>query len=351
LNEERIVKFGLFGSAQARRAGPDTDSSQGFRDFIDNNVEAEALGYYSTFLVEHHFTGFGQVSASLNLLTWLGARTRHLRLGTAVLVLPWHNPVLLAEQAATLDLLSGGRLDFGVGKGYRWNEFAGFCIPMEEADERFEEVLDVVTKAFVSESPFSHRGKYWQFDEIVVEPPTAQKPHPPFWMGAGSANSVRQVAERGYNMLLGQHSLAEEILEQVAQFRREVQARGRRFNPLEVAVARAVHFAKNAADKEAAVERRYQGHMRVNALARRPGNETRDRYLLDDEKKARFESAESALFGTPDEIMCKLERLRAGGVEYVIINFGGSRENIRRFAREIMPAFADEPAALALAGK
>ena len=343
------MKFGLFGSAQARRAGPDTDSSQGFLDFIDNNVEAEALGYYSTFLVEHHFTGFGQVSASLNLLTWLGARTRHLRLGTAVLVLPWHNPVLLAEQAATLDLLSVGRLDFGVGKGYRWNEFAGFCVPMEEADERFEEVLDVVTKAFVSETPFSHRGKYWRFDEIVVEPPAAQKPHPPFWMGAGSANSVRQVAERGYNMLLGQHSLAEEILEQVAQFRHEVEARGRRFNPLEVAVARAVHFAKNAADKEAAIERRYQGHMRVNALARRPG-ETRERYILDDEKQARYESAESALFGTPDEIMRKLERLRAGGIEYVIINFGGSRENIRRFAREIMPAFSDEPA-LAFAGK
>jgi alkanesulfonate monooxygenase SsuD/methylene tetrahydromethanopterin reductase-like flavin-dependent oxidoreductase (luciferase family) len=344
------MKFGLFGSAQARRGGPDTDSSQGFRDFIDNNVEAEALGYYSTFLVEHHFTGFGQVSASLNLLTWLGARTRHLRLGTAVLVLPWHNPVLLAEQAATLDLLSGGRLDFGIGKGYRWNEFAGFCVPMEEADERFEEVLDVITKAFVSETPFSHRGKYWQYDNIVVEPPTAQKPHPPFWMGAGSPNSVRQVAERGYNMLLGQHSLAEEILGQVAQFKEEVEARGRLFSPMEVAVARAVHFAKNAADKEAAIERRYQGHMRVNALARRPGNETRDRYILDDEKKARYESAESALFGTPDEIMRKLDKLRAGGVEYVIINFGGSRENIRRFAREIMPAFADETA-LALAGK
>jgi alkanesulfonate monooxygenase SsuD/methylene tetrahydromethanopterin reductase-like flavin-dependent oxidoreductase (luciferase family) len=258
--------------------------------------------------------------------------------------------VLLAEQAATLDLLSGGRLDFGIGKGYRWNEFAGFCVPMEEADERFEEVLDVITKAFVSETPFSHRGKYWQYDNIVVEPPTAQKPHPPFWMGAGSPNSVRQVAERGYNMLLGQHSLAEEILGQVAQFKEEVEARGRLFSPMEVAVARAVHFAKNAADKEAAIERRYQGHMRVNALARRPGNETRDRYILDDEKKARYESAESALFGTPDEIMRKLDKLRAGGVEYVIINFGGSRENIRRFAREIMPAFADETA-LALAGK
>jgi alkanesulfonate monooxygenase SsuD/methylene tetrahydromethanopterin reductase-like flavin-dependent oxidoreductase (luciferase family) len=125
------MRFGLFGSAQAKRGGPDVDSGAGFREFVDYNVEAEALGYYSTFLVEHHFTGFGQVSASLNLLTWIGARTTTLRLGTAVLVLPWHNPVLLAEQAATLDLLSGGRLDFGIGKGDRYNEFAGFCIPME----------------------------------------------------------------------------------------------------------------------------------------------------------------------------------------------------------------------------
>src|SRR5436190_1282371 len=97
------MRFGLFGSAQARRPTPGTeltDSSQGFREWIENNVEAEALGFHSTFVVEHHFTGFGQVSASLNLLTWLGARTSTLRLGTAVLVLPWHNPVLLAEQAA-----------------------------------------------------------------------------------------------------------------------------------------------------------------------------------------------------------------------------------------------------------
>lgn len=343
------MQFGLFGSAAARRGSPEFDSSEGFRDFIEYNIEAEALGFHGTFVVEHHFTGYGQVSATLNLLTWLGARTRWLRLGTAVIVLPWHNPVLLAEQAATLDLLSGGRLDFGIGKGYRYNEFAGFCVPMEEADARFDEALDVIVKAWTAEEPFSHRGRYWQFDNIVVEPPTAQKPHPPFWMGAGSPASVRQVAERGYNMLLGQHSLAEEILDQVAQFREEVEARGRAFDPMHVAVARAVHIAKNAADKEAALERRYQGHMRINALARRPDEETRARFKSHEEE-ARYESAESALFGTPDEIMRKLEALREGGVEYVIINFGGSRENIRRFARDIMPAFTDEPA-FALAGK
>src|SRR3954463_2616170 len=165
------MQFGLFGSAAARRptsaeAG-EFDSSEGFRDFIEYNVEAEALGFRGTFVVEHHFTGYGQVSATLNLLTWLGARTTTLRLGTAVIVLPWHNPVLLAEQAATLDLLSGGRFDFGVGKGYRNNEFAGFAMPPGEAESRFEEALAVIVKAFASEEPFSHHGRYWRFERIT----------------------------------------------------------------------------------------------------------------------------------------------------------------------------------------
>src|ERR1700732_3473764 len=229
---EMTMRFGLFGSAQARRSGPDTDSSQGFHEFIDNNVEAEALGYYSTFLVEHHFTGFGQVSASLNLLTWLGARTRHLRLGTAVLVLPWHNPVLLAEQAATLDLLSGGRLDFGVGKGYRHNEFAGFCIPMAEADARFNESLDVIVKCWTSKQRFSHHGKYWRFEDIIVEPPAAQKPHPPMWMAAGAPDSIRQVAERGFNLLLDQFASFETVAERIATFKAAVEGRRRVFAPM-----------------------------------------------------------------------------------------------------------------------
>src|ERR1700744_5463001 len=128
------MRFGLFGSAAARRGGGEFDSAEGFRDFIEYNVEAEALGFHSTFVVEHHFTGFGQVSATLNLLTWLGARTRTLRLCPPGIVLPSDKPGVLAERAATLDLLSGGRLDSGIGKGYRYNEFAGFDMPMEEAD-------------------------------------------------------------------------------------------------------------------------------------------------------------------------------------------------------------------------
>src|SRR5918998_5006489 len=223
------MQFGLFGSASARRGGPEFDSSEGYRDFIDYNIEAEALGFHSTFLVEHHFTGFGQVSATLNFLTWIGARTTTLRLGTAVLVLPWHNPVLLAEQVATLDLLSGGRFDFGIGKGYRYNEFAGFCVPMEEAEARFDECLEVMLKAWTSDTPWSHRGQYWQFENVVVEPPTAQKPHPPLWMGAGSPGSIKKVAAHGYNLLLGQFSPLPQIAEQIALFKSEVEACGRAF--------------------------------------------------------------------------------------------------------------------------
>ncbi len=118
------MRFGLFGSAAARRGSGEFDSAEGFEISSNTMSRPKRLGFHGTFVVEHHFTGFGQVSATLSLLTWLGARTNTLRLGTAVMVLPWHNPVLLAEQAATLDLLSGGRLDFGIGTGYRYNEFA-----------------------------------------------------------------------------------------------------------------------------------------------------------------------------------------------------------------------------------
>ncbi|HVB18323.1 MAG TPA: LLM class flavin-dependent oxidoreductase, partial [Stellaceae bacterium] len=178
---------------------------------------------------------------------------------------------------------------------------------------------------------------------------SAQRPHPPFWMGAGSERSVRQVAERGYNMLLGQHDLADDVLRWVAQFRRDGEARGREFDPMQVGVARAVHFAETKEELEAAQVRRFQGHLRINKLAERPGDE-RERFARHDEAEVRRLCDETAIFGTPDQIADKLTALRAGGVEYVIVNFGGSRENIRRFAREVMPHFSGEPP-LAVAAK
>jgi len=335
------MRFGLFGSATARHGGPDVDSGLGYKQFIDYNIEAEALGYQSTFLVEHHFSGAGQVSASLTLLTWLAARTKTLRLGTAVLVLPWHNPVLLAEQAATIDLLSGGRLDFGVGKGYRHNEFAGFCIPIEEGEARFQECLDVLVKSWTAKERFSHRGQYWKFDDIIVEPPTAQKPHPPMWMAAGSPSSISQVAERGYNLLLDQFASLETIGERVRTFKAAVEKRGRVFDPLEVGVARAFYVAKDKADKEAALEARLAAQRHFAALSK-AADGTQSKASIMAFSDTREASEEAALYGTPDEIALKLERLKRLGVEYILLNGGGlAHESLRRFARELMPAFAD----------
>ena len=243
------MKFGLFGAATAQRnANPDVDSAAGFKDYIDYVIEAESLGYHSSFIVEHHFTGFGQVSATLNLLTWIGARTTTLRLGTAVIVLPWHNPVLLAEQAATLDLLSGGRLDFGVGKGYRHNEYAGFRIPMEDGQARFEEAIDIITKSWTSDERFSFHGKFWQYDDIIVEPPTVQRPNPPFWQGAGHPDSIRRVAARGHNLLLDQFASMDETIRRFNIYRDAMTTNGFGFKASQVGVARAFYVAKDEAD-------------------------------------------------------------------------------------------------------
>lgn len=330
------MRFGLFGSAQAKRGGPDVDSAAGFREFVENNVEAEALGYHSTFLVEHHFTGFGQVSATLNLLTWVGARTTTLRLGTAVMVLAWHNPVLLAEQAATLDLLSGGRLDFGIGKGYRYNEFAGFAMPMEEADERFNESREVMIRSWTSDAPWSHRGRYWQFEGVVVEPPPAQKPHPPLWMGAGSPASIRKVAALGDSLLLDQFASVEEIGERIALFRTEVEARGRVFDPMSVGVTRSINVTTTEDDLDRAMQARIAGRRRIDRLANRPDG-LHAKGLSDAELRA------AALYGPPDAIAAKVQALRDVGVEYLLVNSAGGLRSLRRFAHEIMPAFSGSP--------
>ena len=330
------MQFGMFGSAQAKRGGPNDDSGAGFREFVERNVEAESLGYHSTFLVEHHFTGFGQVSATLNLLTWIGARTTSLRLGTAVIVLPWHNPVLLAEQIATLDLLSNGRVDAGIGKGYRMKEFEGFSISMDEADARFEECLEVMLKAWTSDTPWSHQGTYWQYNEVVVKPPSTQKPHPQIWMGAGSPRSVKQVAQLGFNMLLGQFDSFEMIAEEVALFKSEVESLGRVFNPMSVAVARSVNLIDSTAEYDQALESRMAARRRTQNLALRPDfQDTRD-------------SAEAGtIYGSPDQVSEKIQALHDIGIEYVLLNAPAGISTLRRFAKDVMPGFLGDNQAAA----
>jgi alkanesulfonate monooxygenase SsuD/methylene tetrahydromethanopterin reductase-like flavin-dependent oxidoreductase (luciferase family) len=330
------MRFGLFGGARVQRGEAGDTAAKGLRDYIDYNIEAEALGFHSTFLTEHHFTGVGQISAPMQVLTAIAMRTSRIRLGTAVMVLAWHNPAMLAEQAATLDLISNGRLDLGVGKGYRAAEFHGFSMPMEEAEGRFEESFGLLVKSFTSEDRFSHHGRFYHYDDILVEPAPLQRPHPPMWMAAGNPGSIRKVAELGCNLLLDQFQSPEQIAERIALYRAVVEAKGRAFDPMQVAVARNVYVAEGAADRDKALTQQIAVHRKMVELSQRPDGANRSHILQ--YASAPGNTEEHALFGSPDDIVAGLKKLEAVGVRQVLINSGGKPlESLRRFAKTVMP--------------
>jgi alkanesulfonate monooxygenase SsuD/methylene tetrahydromethanopterin reductase-like flavin-dependent oxidoreductase (luciferase family) len=339
------MRFGLFCSPKADAPGFGPDTGRGFFEFLDFNVEAEALGYHSSFSVEHHFSGWNQVSSTLMLLAALAMRTTTLRLGTAVIVLPWHNPVLLAEEAATLDLLSAGRLDLGIGKGYRHSEFKGFQFPPEEAEARFEEALAVMMRAWTTRERFSHRGRFWHFEDIVVEPPPSQKPHPPLWVAAGNPVSIRRAAARGFNLILDQYASPAALGERIAIYKAERVAKGLGFDPMQVASARQLYVAKDKADKDAALVRQAEYTRRTIDASRYPSGKGGSHVLAYADRTGATE--ENALYGTPEEITEMIESLRDSGVTYVLLTIAGGVDQLRRFAREVMPAFVQEPAARA----
>lgn len=332
------MRFGLFGGAKKQSEGPLADS-HGYKGFIDYVIEADQLGYYDAFVVEHHFTGVEQISASLSLLTYLAAKTSKIRLGTGVVVLPWHNPALLAEQVATLDLLSGGRFDFGIGKGYRSNEFAGFCVPQDESHERYAESVAFLRKAWTTEGRFSFEGKYWQFADVVIEPTPAQRPHPPFWVAAGSADSIRRAAQGNFNLLLDQIASFEETAERVALYRKTLTDAGFAYDPRRVGVTRALHIVNTEEERERAYAIRREVLKAIGGLDRGSvkGPGAQPETFAD----PRLAADASTLIGTPAEIVAKLKRLQAMGVEHVLLmDVIGSRDTLRQFAAEVMPAFA-----------
>lgn len=320
------MRFGLFGGARTKRS-IGLEDSQGYESFIEYVVEADRLGFAQLFMVEHHFTGQGQVSASMTVLAYLAARTRNIRLGTAVVVLPWHNPVLIAEQVATLDLLTDGRVDFGVGKGYRKAEFDGFCIPMVEATERFDEAMEIIRKAWTTEGRFSHHGRRWHYDNIVVEPEPLQRPHPPLWLAAGSRDSIRRAAREGYNLLLDQLAQVDQIIERIAIFREECARVGRAYDPAMVATARPLQMIHHEDERAQAYEARKRVLATIGDLAR-------------DKLPDRVEDDTAPLLGPPEEVIARLKELEAGGATNILlVDPNASVANLRAFAREVMPAF------------
>ena len=265
-----------------------------------------------------------------------------------MIVLPWHNPVLLAEQAATLDLLSGGRLDFGIGKGYRYNEFAGFDVPMEEADARFEESLEVLLKAWTSEERVLASRQVLAVQRHRRRAAVGAEAAPADLDGRRQRaldpqrRRARLQSAAGTVRVAGRCRAEHRLVSRPA-----VEASGRRYDPMQVGVTRAFFVTDSAAERDAALDRRLQNRMRQLKLATRPDGTVHggpDRATGDPQAV----NVNSAIYGNPDEIARRLEALQRVGVGYVLINGGGSgggergRQSMRRFAREVMPLFSDQ---------
>ena len=350
------MKFGLFHSVQL----PDpARQNEYYRDALEQVLWAEQLGYDSVWMTEHHFSRHGIVSASLTVLGYLAGLTSSIRLATAVTVLPFHNPIQIAEEAATVDLLSNGRLDLGVGRGYQWGEFHKLNIPMDEADRRFQESMDVMTRAWTSDEPFDHRGDFWTFNDMTVLPKPVQDPHPPLWVAAASPGSMDRIAQNGWNLLVGQGLTFDQVGEQVAYFGGAVGETGEDFDPYRVKVARAMYTAptreraredaeepfmwfKTTGDEVGAPPERRGELLPENYQAYRRRFAAETTFDFDDM------SEKVILFGSPDDVAQRVDRMKKSGVKSVIFftNYGGIesqkvKDSLELFATEVMPHFQD----------
>ncbi len=166
--------------------------------------------YDAVWLAEHHFSSFS-VCPSVHMVGMLAAaRTHRLRIGTGVSLAPFYHPLRLAEEVALLDLLSGGRVNWGAGRGFARVEFEAFGVPPNESTARFRETVEIVLKAWTEER-LSFAGEHFQFDNIEVLPKPAQRPHPPVWLAASSEGAIEWAAGRGFSILMDPHSSAAEI--------------------------------------------------------------------------------------------------------------------------------------------
>jgi natural product biosynthesis luciferase-like monooxygenase protein len=196
------MRFGIF-FLPALRAADRAGELERLHTLVEQTAFGEELGFDSVWLAEHHFHSFGGTLSSPPVIgASIAQKTSRIRIGTAVTLLPYHNPLRIAEDYATLDCLSNGRLEFGIGHGFIKYESLTFGTPLEQLRERFKENLAVILKAW-SEPKVSHKGKFYQYENVEVMPRPIQQPHPTVWMGATSTPESFEFAGRsGFHLML-----------------------------------------------------------------------------------------------------------------------------------------------------
>src|SRR5229473_1032739 len=342
---EETMNFGTFLLMQSPSA---RSSKEMYARAVEMAQAAESLGFSNIWLAEHHFSTYGYLSRPVQLATYIAARTTRIRVGTAVIVVPLHHPLVVAEEIATLAILSGDRLDIGLGRGYQHYEFERFGLELESGRARWEESIDVILKALAG-GPFSYEGKIYQIPETTIFPQMEQ-PRPPIWITAQSPDSVEGAVRRGFNVLTGGFGVP---VERMAEFRRlfdRLVAESRLPRTPEVGVQRAVYVTHSESDARAAAEearwnmrvtlslRNHYEHVEQGRAIPLPapkqpdGDDLLDRYLV---------------IGTPDTCIRQIKRIQElVGITHFNCSFwfgdlehGRVLRSMELFSREVMPAF------------
>jgi natural product biosynthesis luciferase-like monooxygenase protein len=329
------------------------------REVLDTTVRqavlAEELGFDAVWLAEHHFSDYGVAPSTAVLAAAIATRTEHIRIGTGVLVLPFHDPIGVAEQWAMVDQLSGGRLDFGVGRGYQPGEFAGYGVPMAEARERFTEALEIIEGLWSHES-FSYHGKYRTVENVRLNPPPLQRPTPPIWMAAVSRESFENAA-RARRPVMSAPSIALDAAAACFDlYRSTLEEVGGSAADSAFPIQRHVHVGVDDKSSVKTVEGPYMRFLNRNAELMLASKDQVDAsykmYQRAAENKAKIEFREIAanpafLVGSADTVVHRIKSIReAIGLNYLLgcFQFGGlephfAEQAMRRFANDVIPAF------------
>ncbi len=293
-------------------------------------------GFDAVWLAEHHFSTFS-VCPSVHMMgTLAAARTKRLRIGTAVSLAALYHPLRLAEEVALLDMLSGGRVNWGAGRGFAYSEFNAFGVPPQESAERFREAVDIVLKSWTEER-FSFKGAHHSFDDVELLPKPLQRPHPPVWMAATSESAIDWAASRGFSILMDPHCTMQELGAKRRHYAQQLAAAGHSDRGRDIPMARLVALASTTAEAEVVARRgaewlieSYAGPQHAHRKALPPrnyGGKEPIQYYIDS----------VILHGTPAAVIEQVKRLEAEiGLNYLMCA-PLSRESFRLLADKVVP--------------
>src|SRR3989449_3859124 len=320
---------------------------------------AEPLGFDSLFALEHHFTGYAMSPSPTQLLSYYAGRTRRITLGTAGIVLPWHDPVRVAEELALLDVISGGRCLFGFGRGAASVEYAGFRIPMEEARPRFVEAAQIVVKALTHEV-FDWAGEFFKIPRTSIRPRPISHPERRFYASSVSPESAEIMAKLGFGVLVIMQNEWPKAAQDIQRYQELALSVGHAPRPpvilTNVSVAQSRAEAQERAERYLArkwdsIDTHYHfsdGHLASVKGYEFYGGMAKTYSKMKDEsyrKKATEFYVKIQVVGTPDDCIQQIAELqKLTGLDHLVGEFGyggmpheEAQLNMRMFAARVMP--------------